>query len=122
METKSVGNYGQTPVIQTDRADQAQNTAAVGTNPTEKKKSKGSAGADKDWSVSLSPQAKEKAEAHAKAMNIARSTPDVRANRVEELKAKIKSGEYKVDAGNIADGMLKEAIYDELAKNPDQVY
>ncbi len=122
METKSVGNFGKTPLVQTERADQAQNTAAIQNNPVDKKKTKGASGAEKDWSVSLSPQAKEKAEARSRALEIAKNTPDVRAERVAQLKEQIKSGQYKLDSGNIADGILREAVRDEIAKNPDTVY
>ncbi len=73
-----------------------------------------------DFNVNLSAKAKEMAEAHKKAMEIARNTPDVREERIAEMKRRIDSGEYKADAGNIADGMLREAIRDELAKKPPE--
>ena len=55
------------------------------------------------------------AEAHKKAVDIARNTSDVRDDKVADFKRRIESGEYKADAGNIADGMMREAIRDELA-------
>ncbi len=79
-------------------------------------------GEDKsDFNVNLSSRAKEMAESRKKAMEIAKNTPDIREDRVADLKKRIEAGEYKVDAGNIADGMLREAIKDELAKNPPEM-
>lgn len=64
--------------------------------------------------VQISPQAKE--------MSLARKvideTPDVREDKVTKFKAAIASGEYKPDAGKIADGILNEAIKDEVSKDP----
>ncbi|MCX6131079.1 MAG: flagellar biosynthesis anti-sigma factor FlgM, partial [Proteobacteria bacterium] len=73
-----------------------------------------------DFNVSLSPKAKEISEARKRAVEIARNTPDIREDKVADLKRRIDSGEYKADAGNIADGMLREAVRDELAKNPNE--
>lgn len=76
-------------------------------------------GEDKaDFNVNLSSKAKEMAEARKKAMEIAKSTSDIREDKVADLKRRIDAGEYKPDAGRIADGMMREAIRDELAKNP----
>jgi negative regulator of flagellin synthesis FlgM len=74
-----------------------------------------------DFNVNVSAKAKEMAEARKKAMDIARNTSDIREDKVADLKARIASGEYKVDAGNIADGMMREAIRDELSKNPPEL-
>jgi len=65
--------------------------------------------------VQISPRAKE--------LNLARqvveSTPDVREDKVAHFKAMIARGEYKPDAGKIADGILAEAMRDELSKDPE---
>lgn len=65
--------------------------------------------------VQISPRARE--------MNLARqvveSTPDVREDKVAKFKSMIERGEYKPDAGKIADGILAEAIRDELSKDPE---
>lgn len=74
-----------------------------------------------DFNVNLSSKAKEMAEARKKAMEIAKSTSDIREDKVADFKQRIASGEYKPDAGNIADGMMREAIRDELAKNPPEM-
>ena len=67
--------------------------------------------------VQISSGAKDRAEAYQKALDIARATPDVREDRVAELKKQIAEGTYKVDSGNIADGMMREAIKEHLANN-----
>lgn len=65
--------------------------------------------------VQISPRARE--------LNLARqvveSTPDVREDKVAKFKSMIERGEYKPDAGKIADGILSEAIRDELSKEPE---
>ena len=66
--------------------------------------------------VALSSSAKELAEAHAKALDIALNTPDINEQRVEELKKKIQTGTYKINAAGIADGILKEAVLERLAE------
>ncbi len=71
-----------------------------------------------DFNVALSDKAKEMVEARRKAVEVARGTSDIREDRVADLKRRIEAGEYKVDAGQIADGMMREAIRDELAKDP----
>jgi flagellar biosynthesis anti-sigma factor FlgM len=67
--------------------------------------------------VNLSPAAREKAQAYQKALDIARKTPDIREDRVAEMKKKIQDGNYKIDSGKIADGMLMEAIRDKVAED-----
>ena len=69
--------------------------------------------------VELSPQARQMADARKKAADIARSTPDVREDRVAALKAQIAAGTYKPDSGKIADGILREAILDRLSETKE---
>jgi flagellar biosynthesis anti-sigma factor FlgM len=66
--------------------------------------------------VDISADAKDRAAAQAKALQIARNTPDVREDRVASLKAQIDAGTYKVDAGKVADGMMREAIKEHLSE------
>lgn len=66
--------------------------------------------------VELSPDARALADAHAKAFDIAINSPEVREEKVAELKAKIQNGTYKINAPGIADGILREAILDKLAE------
>lgn len=65
--------------------------------------------------VHISQQAREMSQAKKAIAD----TPDVREDKVAKFKSLIAKGEYKPDAGKIADGILSEAIRDELAKNPD---
>lgn len=69
--------------------------------------------------VNVSPRAREMAEAHKKAFEIAKATPDVREERVADLKKRIQSGNYKVEPDKVADGMMREAIMDQLAQSED---
>lgn len=41
-----------------------------------------------------------------------REMPEVRRDRVEDLKARINNGTYKPDAGKIAEGMIREQKLD----------
>jgi negative regulator of flagellin synthesis FlgM len=72
---------------------------------------------------SQQPAANVQISQRARELNLARqvvdSTPDVREDKVAKFKAMIERGEYKPDAGKIADGILAEAIRDELSKEPD---
>jgi negative regulator of flagellin synthesis FlgM len=101
----------------------ATDVAAVGTTAPEQAKkadknaAKGAtAGTDTNYNVDVSGKGQDIARARAKALDIARNTPDVREDRVAALKAKIASGEYQVDSGRIADGMMREAILEHLAE------
>ena len=83
----------------------------------------GAKGSDrKDWNVQISPEAVELAEARQKAMNVAKNTNPIREDRVADLKRRIADGSYKVDAGNIADGMMAEAIRDHVANSPEEIW
>ncbi|MDL2272696.1 flagellar biosynthesis anti-sigma factor FlgM [Desulfovibrio sp. OttesenSCG-928-I05] len=54
--------------------------------------------------VTLSPEAKLRAEATSAATN----APDVRQSRVDAIKARVESGEYSVDSRQIASRLLAE--------------
>lgn len=56
------------------------------------------------------PQISEKAKQMAAAKTAAAQAPDVREDRVAELKKKIASGSYKVDANAIADRMVDDHL------------
>lgn len=105
----TVNNYSSS---QTDRvADkakvQSETAGKLGGNPNAQNA--------KGANVQISNSAKHRAEEYKKAYDIASNTPDIRNDRVAELKAKIQNGTYKPDAGKIADGMMREAIRDHLA-------
>ena len=45
-----------------------------------------------------------------------RNTPDVRSDKVEAARARIQSGEYKVDAERLAQALLTESLRDDIEK------
>lgn len=47
-------------------------------------------------------------------------TPDVREDKIAHFKDLIAKGQYKPDSGKIADGLLNEAIREELSKDAQQ--
>lgn len=94
------------------KSDRAENRALA------KSKSSAAGRGKQDFNVQLSSEARELAEARQKAFDIARNTPEVREDKVQELKEKIKSGEYKVSSEKIADGILREALMEKLAAGP----
>ena len=47
---------------------------------------------------------------------VIKSTPDVRSERVEALKERIRSGSYKVNADRLAENLLTESIREDLEK------
>ena len=44
------------------------------------------------------------------------NTPDVRSDRVEAVREKIESGQFKIDAQRLAGRMLTEALRDDLER------
>ena len=59
--------------------------------------------------VSLSPRARELAAAR-RALEV---IPDVRTDKVADLKARIEAGTYRIDSEAIADKMLRDALPDD---------
>lgn len=52
-----------------------------------------------------------------KAMAAVRSTPDLSANKVADLKKRIQEGNYKVDAEKVAEKILEEHLNYDFGKN-----
>ena len=50
-----------------------------------------------------------------KIKSLINSEPEVRTDRVAELKDRIKSGEYKVDSENLAKKMLEDAFQEDIS-------
>ncbi len=65
--------------------------------------------------VQLSPRAKEM----SLAKKVIDNTPDIREEKVTKFKDLIAKGQYKPDANKITEGIVREAIRDDLSKNPD---
>jgi negative regulator of flagellin synthesis FlgM len=64
-------------------------------------------------SVSISDQAKLMKEAR----ELVYAAPDIRADRVSDLKQKVKAGSYKVDAEAVADKLVDEHLSAGFGKN-----
>ncbi|MDJ0855015.1 MAG: flagellar biosynthesis anti-sigma factor FlgM [Desulfobacterales bacterium] len=56
--------------------------------------------------VHLSPQAKE----YQKARQALAALPDIEADKLREIKDRIRSGRYRLDADKLADQMIREAL------------
>jgi negative regulator of flagellin synthesis FlgM len=61
--------------------------------------------------VNLSSQAKDIQQAK----NVLNQLPDVREAKVQEIKTQVDKGTYNVDAGKIAEKMVKDSIIDIFA-------
>lgn len=110
METRKVSGQAVQSGKVTGPAQAGNNPATVlkgGTNQSQPS----SSGAN----VAVSPQARQLADAHKKAFEIAKATPDVREDRVAALKKQIQAGTYKPDPEKIADGIAREALLEYLA-------
>ena len=116
----STGPVGNTKHINPTAPDTSKgidkSKAAVDTARGRATENAGRQGATGNYSVDVSSEAREMAASRQKALDIARNTPDVREDRVAEIKAQIAAGTYKVDSGKIADGMLREAVKERLAE------
>ena len=119
METKPVKNMVQISNLKVSDSQSAEKLGKT-TKKENIDKTQHPAGAEIQsrggYDVSLSTQAKELADAHKKAYEIAQKTPDIREDRVAELRQQIKEGKYKIDPEKIVEGMVKEALQDRLAQ------
>ena len=116
MDTKSVGGLSTTrPNLDKIRVENSE------ISKTSTESSKKNSPSSNNVNVNLSSEALERAEAHRKAQDIALNTSPIREDRVQELKNRIQSGNYKIEADKIADGIMREAVRDELAKRPTNI-
>ena len=93
----------QPPVVQDLKTGKAQEKEVTG-------RSTGSAeSAEQNTSVKTSSFATDKIK------NRIAMEPEVRTDRVAELKAKIQNGEYKIDAQHLAGKMLKDSLLEDLS-------
>ena len=67
--------------------------------------------------VAVSPKARELVDARKRAFDIAKGTPEIRENRVADIKRQIQAGTYQVDPGKIADGIAREALLEYMAES-----
>jgi negative regulator of flagellin synthesis FlgM len=76
--------------------------------------------ANQNYGVELSDRGRTRSAEQKRSFDIAKNTPDVREDRVADIKARMKAGTYEVDSGKIADGMVREAIMEHLATDKDR--
>lgn len=120
MDTKNVGNSGLIGNLPpTPKSEKADLVAKLKQKRADQSGKAGMAGAT-DYGLDVSQKAREMAQARAKAVEIARNTPDVREDRVAELKKKIQDGTYQIEPERIADGMMREALRDQVATDMHQ--
>jgi negative regulator of flagellin synthesis FlgM len=81
---------------QTAKTDRARNIEKMAKTQT--------SSAPSTSSAEISSKAKDMAKAHA----VASAAPDVREDRIAELKKRIASGEYRVDSDAVAEKMIGE--------------
>ncbi len=62
------------------------------------------------------PAAKRTSLILSRIREVIRKTPDVRADRVEAAREKLRKGEYKVDAERLAQTLLNESLRDDVEK------
>lgn len=60
--------------------------------------------------IDLSPRAQD----IAKVQQVLAATPDVRSSRVEELKAAIEAGTYRVSSQDVAESVLRQNILERI--------
>ena len=96
-------NIQSTQTDQAKKSDSAAKTAKAGQLAQIQKNQGTSAG---DSKSDISAKGKEFAQAHA----VAKSTPDVREDRIAALKKQIQDGKYEVDANKVADRMVGEHL------------
>ncbi len=89
----------------TDTQSIAKLTKLEGKSPAESRPDAPSPPSNTDR-VTLSPEARELLAAQQKLAEI----PDVREEKVHEIKARIANGSYRIDGGKIAEKMIREAI------------
>ena len=95
----------------------------TGQQPPEFHGVKGGAGKDSqkaaDSSVTLpgssEPPVKTSTFVMNKIKSLINAEPEVRSDKVAELKARIKSGEYKVDSERLAKKMLEDAFQEDIS-------
>ena len=119
VSSSPVGNPSLLKTKESESSNSAAAAVELGNPNSIAKAAATTSGINKNYGVELSDKAKTRASEQKKAFEIAKNTPDVREDRVAEIKAKIQAGTYEVDSGKIADGMLREALMEHLATSKD---
>lgn len=95
------------------KAERAAGPAAAKTAAAAYAKAPAAPTASEAANVQISQRAREMNQMR----KIVDETPDVREDKIAHFKDLIAKGQYKADAGKIADGLLNEAIKEELSKD-----
>lgn len=119
VTSSPTGNSGLLKTKESETSGTAATAVELGNPNSIAKAASNTAAMNKNYGVELSDKAKTRASEQKKAFEIAKNTPDVREDRVAEIKAKIQAGTYEIDSGKIADGMLREAFMEHLATSKD---
>ena len=101
-----VNQTGTNPTQNREVSGAKKSDRAASTKRADRTDKSGSVDSSADVSMNISTRAKEA----AKAKEIAASTPDIRAEKIAELKRKIAAGKYNIDENAIADRMVNEHV------------
>jgi len=118
MDTRKIsGSHTPSDVAGTRGAGAALQSGKVASSTAGASSSLNSSDSKSGINVAVSPKARELVDARKRAFEIAKGTPDVRENRVADIKRQIQAGTYKVDPGKIADGIAREALLEYMAES-----
>lgn len=118
MDTRKIsGGHTPSDVAGTRATGQASQSGKVASSAAGASTSVNSADAKSGINVAVSPKARELVDARKRAFEIAKGTPDIRENRVADIKRQIQAGTYQVDPGKIADGIAREALLEYMAES-----
>ena len=116
METRKVA-ASQIPADVAGARTAGQTARAGGSASSGAAAQSGNSSAKSGINVAVSPKARELADARKRAFDIAKATPDIREDRVAEIKRQIQAGTYQADPEKIADGIGREAILEYMAES-----
>jgi flagellar biosynthesis anti-sigma factor FlgM len=75
-------------------------------------------GGSSSYDVAISPKATNLQKQQDMAYELAKNTSPIREEKVQTLKNKISAGEYASDSNQILEGIVREAVRDQLASEP----
>jgi len=117
MDTRKIsGSHTPSDVAGARGAGQASQSGKVASSSAGASTSVNGGDAKSGINVAVSPKARELVDARKRAFDIAKGTPDIRENRVADIKRQIQAGTYQVDPGKIADGIAREALLEYMAE------
>ncbi|NCN27015.1 flagellar biosynthesis anti-sigma factor FlgM [bacterium] len=99
--------------VQSDRILD-KNIQGTGKSDRLQKQSEGTNNSGVNQTTSEKVKWSDDAKLMSQALDTIKNTPDVRAEKVAALKAKVASGSYKVDSGALADKMINDSLAEDL--------